>query len=81
MRRSGYIGPNIQALRRAQATLLVAGGVDTKTVQARLRHESLGTTLNICAEEVGENDRKAADCMGKLLEWWVIGSAEDLGCI
>ena len=68
VKRSGYIGPNFQALRRAQATLLVAGGVDPKTVQVRLGHESLNTTLNIYAEEVGENDRKAADFMGKLLE-------------
>ncbi|WP_026642727.1 tyrosine-type recombinase/integrase [Bifidobacterium tsurumiense] len=67
-RRTGYVGPNFHALRRAQATLLVAGGVDPKTVQARLGHESLNTTLNIYAEEVGENDRKAADYMGKLLE-------------
>lgn len=66
-KRSGYVGPNFQALRRAQATLLVAGGVDPKTVQARLGHESLNTTLNIYAEEVGENDRKAADFMGELL--------------
>ena len=41
--------------------------MDPKTVQARLGHESLNTTLNIYAEEVGENDRKAADFMGELL--------------
>lgn len=68
VKRSGYVGPNFHALRRAQATLLVAGGVDPKTVQARLGHESLNTTLNIYAEEVGENDRRAADFMGSLLE-------------
>ena len=67
VKHSGYVGPNFHALRRAQATLLVAGGVDPKTVQARLGHESLNTTLNIYAEEVGENDRKAADFMGDLL--------------
>lgn len=67
VKHSGYVGPNFHALRRAQATLLVAGGVDPKTVQARLGHESLNTTLNIYAEEVGENDRKAADFMGELL--------------
>lgn len=67
VKHSGYVGPNFHALRRAQATLLVAGGVDPKTVQARLDHESLNTTLNIYAEEVGENDRKAADFMGELL--------------
>lgn len=67
VKHSGYVGPNFHALRRAQATLLVARGVDPKTVQARLGHESLNTTLNIYAEEVGENDRKAADFMGELL--------------
>ena len=67
VKQSGYVGPNFHALRRAQVTLLVAGGVDPKTVQARLGHESLNTTLNIYAEEVGENDRKAADFMGGLL--------------
>lgn len=67
VKRSGYVGPNFHALRRAQATLLVAGGVGPKTVQARLGHESLNTTLNIYAEEVGENDRRAADFMGNLL--------------
>ncbi len=67
VKQSGYVGPNFHALRRAQATLLVAGGVDPKTVQARLGHESLNTTLNIYTEEVGENDRRAADFMGRLL--------------
>lgn len=67
VKQTGYVGPNFHALRRAQATLLVAGGVDPKTVQARLGHESLNTTLNIYAEEVGENDRKAANFMGELL--------------
>lgn len=67
VKHSGYIGPNFHALRRAQATLLVAGGVDPKTVQARLGHETLNTTLNIYAEEVGENDRKAANFMGEIL--------------
>ncbi|WP_137652759.1 tyrosine-type recombinase/integrase [Bifidobacterium moukalabense] len=71
VKQTGYVGPSFHALRRVQATLLVAGGVDPKTVQARLGHESLNTTLNIYAEEVGENDRKAAEYMGSL-----IGDAE-----
>lgn len=61
------MSPNFHALRRSQATFLVAGGVDPKTVQARLGHENLNTMLNIYAEEVGENDRKSADFMGELL--------------
>ncbi|MCI1218548.1 tyrosine-type recombinase/integrase [Bifidobacterium crudilactis] len=67
IRRTGYVGPNFHALRHAQATLLVAGGIDPKTVQARLGHESLNTTLGIYAEEVAENDVKAASYMGEIL--------------
>lgn len=68
VRRTGYVGPNFHALRQAQATLLVAGNIDSKTVQAGLGHESMNITLNIYAEEVAENDKKAADFMGQLLD-------------
>lgn len=65
---SGYQGPTFHALRHAQATLLVAGGVDPKTVQARLGHEKITTTLEIYAEALEENDQKAADFIGKLIK-------------
>ena len=65
---SGYVGPTFHALRHAQATLLVAGGVDPKTVQARLGHEQITTTLQIYAEALEENDEKAADFIGKLIK-------------
>lgn len=55
--RTGHVEPNFYALRHAQATLLVAGGINSKTVQAGLGHESMNTTLNIYAEEVAENDK------------------------
>lgn len=64
---SGYVGPTFHALRHAQATLLVAGGVDPKTVQARLGHENITTTLEIYAEAVQENDEKAADYIEELM--------------
>ena len=61
VRRSGYVGPNFHALRHAQASLLVAGGVDPKTVQERLGHERITTTLEIYADAEEENDVKAAE--------------------
>lgn len=64
---SGYVGPTFHALRHAQATLLVAGGVDPKTVQARLGHEKISTTLEIYAEALEENDEKAADYIAGLI--------------
>lgn len=61
VKRSGYVGPNFHALRHAQASLLVAGGVDPKTVQERLGHERITTTLEIYADAEEENDVKAAE--------------------
>lgn len=66
-KKSGYIGPNFHALRHAQATLLVAGGVDPKTVQARLGHEKISTTLEIYAEAETANDALAAQHVGAVL--------------
>lgn len=68
VKHSGYIGPTFHALRHAQATLLVAGGVDPKTVQARLGHEQITTTLQIYAEALEENDEKAADYIESLIK-------------
>lgn len=64
----GIHRPELSGIAKSSSHAAGGGGVDPKTVQARLGHESLNTTLNIYAEEVGENDRKAADFMGKLLE-------------
>jgi len=66
VKRSGYVGPTFHALRHAQATLLVAGGVDPKTVQERLGHEKITTTLEIYAEAEEENDVEAASYINSL---------------
>jgi len=68
VRHSGYVGPNFHALRHAQASLLVAGGVDPKTVQERLGHERITTTLEIYADAEEENDVKAAEYINGLFE-------------
>ena len=67
VRLSGYEGPDFRALRKAHATLLVAGGVDPKTVQDRLGHEKISTTMEIYAEAEEENDVRAAAYIGSLI--------------
>ena len=51
-------------LRRANATGLVAEGVDIKTAQERLGHSDPRLTLAIYAQATTEADRQAADRMG-----------------
>ena len=46
--------------------LLLGGGMDVKTVQARLAHADASITLNWYAHAVPQNDRKAADMLGEL---------------
>lgn len=67
IRGTGYSGLVPHALRHTQATLLIGGGADVKTVQARLGHASANTTLQIYSHAIEANDRKAADAFGKII--------------
>lgn len=67
IRGTGYSGLVPHALRHTQATLLIGGGADVKTVQARLGHASPNTTLHIYSHAIEANDRKAADAFGALI--------------
>ena len=51
-------------LRRANATGLVAEGVDIRTAQERLGHSDPRLTLAIYAQTTSEADRRAADLLG-----------------
>ena len=64
---SGYEGKDLHCLRHTQATLLVANGVDVKTVQGRLGHSDSSVTMDIYTHTVKENDREAADVIGRIL--------------
>lgn len=59
--RSGWKGLLFHELRHTHATLLIASGVDIKTVQTRLGHSSADITLNIYAHAVPAKDVAAAD--------------------
>lgn len=49
-----------------QAALLLASGVDVKTVQKRLGHARASITLDTYAHVLPENDKKAANLIGDL---------------
>ena len=55
-------------LRHTAATLLIAAGVDVKTISARLGHALTSTTMNIYVHALKESDRKAANAISNLLE-------------
>ena len=61
---AGLPGLTFHDLRRANATGLVAEGVDVKTAQTRLGHADPRLTLAIYAQASGEADRAAADRIG-----------------
>lgn len=61
---AGLEGLTFHDLRRANATCLVAAGVDVKTAQTRLGHSSSRLTLELYAQSVAARDRDAADALG-----------------
>ena len=54
-------------LRHTNATLLIAGGVDAKTVQHRLGHADISTTLNRYVHVLPGMDRSAADTLDAMV--------------
>jgi len=68
-RAAGVQGVTFHDLRRANATALVAEGVDLKTVQARLGHSDPRLTLAIYAQATSNADRRAAEAVaGRLMK-------------
>ncbi|MFZ6005377.1 MAG: tyrosine-type recombinase/integrase [Actinomycetota bacterium] len=61
---TGLDGLTFHDLRRANATGLVAAGVDVKTAQTRLGHSSSRLTLELYAQSVARLDREAAEVLG-----------------
>ncbi len=65
-RAAGLEGLRFHDLRHANATGMVAAGVDVKTAQARLGHSDPRLTLAIYAHATTDADRAAADRLGTL---------------
>jgi integrase len=55
-------------LRHASASLLLADGVDVKTVQSRLGHSAAAITMNIYAHAMDRGQKTAADKMQRILK-------------
>ncbi len=56
----GYEGLRFHDLRHSHATILIASGVDVKTVQTRLGHSSAQVTMSIYAHAIPQSDSMAA---------------------
>jgi integrase len=61
--RSGLPPVSIHSLRHTNATLLIAGNVNIRTVSAHLGHAQTSTTMNIYAHAVQEAEIKAAEVL------------------
>ena len=59
---------NVHSLRHTNASLLIAQGVDVRTVASLLGHAQASTTLDIYAHAFDKNKRKAQEKLGKAIE-------------
>lgn len=64
--KNGFPGLKFHELRHTQATMLLANGVDVKTVQTRLGHANPSITLGWYAHAIPENDHDAAQMLGNM---------------
>lgn len=62
--RAGLVGLHFHDLRKANATGMVAEGVDVKVAQARLGHTDPRLTLAIYAQATDAAEQAAADALG-----------------
>lgn len=65
---NGFETLRFHELRHTQATILLANGVDVKTVQTRMGHANASVTLNWYGHAIPQKDREAADMLGCIIE-------------
>ncbi len=58
---------HLHSLRHTNASILIASGVDLKTVSSRLGHSNLSTTGDIYAHVINSADAKASDALENIL--------------
>ena len=58
---------NLHSLRHTNASLLIAQGVDVRTVASLLGHAQASTTLDIYAHAFDKNKRVAQEKLGKVI--------------
>lgn len=62
-----YVGLRFHELRHTNISLMIANGVDFRTASERAGHSKVSTTMDIYSHAFPENDRAAADVIGKIL--------------
>lgn len=65
---NGFPGVHLHSLRHTNASLLIASGVDLRTVSNRLGHAQLSTTGNIYAHAIQSADELAACALENILK-------------
>ena len=58
---------NVHSLRHTNATLLIAQGINVRTVSGRLGHSMVSTTMDIYSHELKSADAAAAEALGNIL--------------
>ena len=58
---------HLHSFRHSNASMLIASGVDLKTVSSRLSHSNLSTTGNIYAHVINTADAKASNALENIL--------------
>jgi len=66
--RSGYPNISLKSLRHTSATLLIADGMNIRTVANRLGHSKSTTTMNIYAHSIKTADERAAQSIQNILK-------------
>lgn len=61
LHRNGLTHYSLHSLRHSHASLMIANGVDVKTVSCRLGHANVSTTTEIYATQVQRANKQAAD--------------------
>lgn len=67
IRKNGFKESHLHSLRHTNATLLIAGGVNVRTIANRLGHSQVSTTTNIYSHPLRTADERAADALGNIL--------------